>query len=257
MNDKDRFLCSLSASKEKRQDLWALFAFNYEIAKTREIVSEPTIGYIRLQWWRDALDKVYQGSDIPEHEIVGALADIIVRYDLPRDQFELLIAAREFDLENKAIPSMGAMFHYARHTNVPLLRLCALVLGTDIKDEWLDYIGVNYGATGLVRSMAYQITNGYCFLPSDVMEVRGVTKSVILSQEQLFERRDVILDIFAGLKENIPHDFKAAQLPSFFKYSYDLTKHYKKRIKLFRYNMLDSKLNNPSVVFLLRSLLFK
>ena len=55
-HDRDRFLTALFAPAERREDLLALYAFNYEIAKTREVVSEPVLGQIRLQWWRETID---------------------------------------------------------------------------------------------------------------------------------------------------------------------------------------------------------
>src|SRR5947208_3175404 len=69
--DRDRFLLGLTVPAKRRAALWALFAFNHEIAKTREVVSEPTLGLIRLQWWRDALDQLYQGN-ILQHEVLTA-----------------------------------------------------------------------------------------------------------------------------------------------------------------------------------------
>lgn len=256
-NDKDRFLCSLMVKDQEREALWSLFAFNYEIAKTREIVSEPTIGYIRLQWWRDALDTIYSKREITEHQIVGALARIIDQYDIPRDDFDLLISAREFDLEKKILPSLGAMFHYARQTNVPLLRLCAWTMQDKPAQEAMDYVGVKYGVTGLVRSMAHSLSAGHCFMPADLMKKHELQQSTMLSEDQLYARRDLILEIFSSLEQNIPHDFKCSKLPRFFKYNHDLAEHYKKRIKLFRYNMLQGNFNIPSSFFLLRSLLFK
>src|SRR3546814_13116142 len=49
-HDPDRYLASLFAPEAQREDLFALYAFNYEVAKTAEVVSEPMIGQIRLQW---------------------------------------------------------------------------------------------------------------------------------------------------------------------------------------------------------------
>ena len=85
-HDHDRFLCSLFAPSEKREGLFALYAVNSEIARTREIVSEPMLGLIRLQWWREAIDSVY--SDTPrEHEVVKALHTLVQHTALSREYF--------------------------------------------------------------------------------------------------------------------------------------------------------------------------
>ena len=35
--------------------MFALYAFNLEIARVREVAREPLAGEIRLQWWSDVL----------------------------------------------------------------------------------------------------------------------------------------------------------------------------------------------------------
>ena len=48
-------LRDLFAPAALRADLFALYGFAAEIARIPDQVSEPTLGEIRLQWWRDAL----------------------------------------------------------------------------------------------------------------------------------------------------------------------------------------------------------
>ncbi len=71
--DPDRYLCALFAPPGRREDVFALYAFNVEIARTRESVSEPMLGMVRLQWWRDAIAAIYGGTP-PRHEVLGASA---------------------------------------------------------------------------------------------------------------------------------------------------------------------------------------
>jgi len=53
--DKDRWLASLFAPADRRPHLHALYAFNLEIARVRELAREAMAGEIRLQWWREVL----------------------------------------------------------------------------------------------------------------------------------------------------------------------------------------------------------
>ena len=110
--DPDRFLISLFMPADKRADLWALFALNYEIAKTREVVTDTTLGLIRLQWWKDAIKSICEGREPPQNEILPDLASAIQTYHLPYEAFEKLITAREFDLE-----TLGARF--GRQLEIP------------------------------------------------------------------------------------------------------------------------------------------
>ena len=61
-HDYDRYLCALLAPAQAREAVLVLTAFNLELARVCEMVSEPLIGEIRLQWWRDALDGIFAGA---------------------------------------------------------------------------------------------------------------------------------------------------------------------------------------------------
>ena len=54
--DRDRFLSSLFAPAEYRGALHALYAFNVEVARVREVAREPLPGEIRLQWWSEVVN---------------------------------------------------------------------------------------------------------------------------------------------------------------------------------------------------------
>ena len=73
-NDPDRFFCTLFARQEEREALFALYTFNHELARVAESVSEPMLGQIRLQWWRESLDGIEAGTP-RRHDTVDALAE--------------------------------------------------------------------------------------------------------------------------------------------------------------------------------------
>src|SRR6266436_7838336 len=73
--DKDRFLATLFAPAEHRDALFALYAFNLEIARAREVVREPVAGEIRLQWWSDVLGGAGRG-EVEGHARKSGLPDL-------------------------------------------------------------------------------------------------------------------------------------------------------------------------------------
>ena len=101
--DHERYFATLFAPRDRRQALLALYAFNLDIATIRETVTEPLIGQMRLQWWRDAIAAIHDGRT-PEHPVAAALADAIARHDLAHAPFDLMIDARERDIEDESIP---------------------------------------------------------------------------------------------------------------------------------------------------------
>src|SRR6185312_2414465 len=118
--DKDRFLTALFAPQKYRRALMALYAFNLEVARTRELAREPMPGEIRLQWWRDALGGVGRG-DVESHPVAAALRDVIVRYRLPPRMLVALIDARTFDLYDEPMPSWAELESYANETSSALI----------------------------------------------------------------------------------------------------------------------------------------
>jgi phytoene synthase len=81
--DKDRFLATLFAPGRKRGPLFALYAFNIEIAGVRDRVREPMAGEIRLQWWRDVLDGE-RGGEAAANPVAAALTRHDRAFSLPK-----------------------------------------------------------------------------------------------------------------------------------------------------------------------------
>lgn len=179
--DRDRFILTLAAPEHLRPALWAVLAFNHEIAKTRDVTQESTIAHIRLTWWRDAiLDGKYS------HEILSALRPVINQYNLPTSLFENLIDARIRDADNTLPPALP---DYASETNLPLLRIFVRILGRDDNDAVLNHLATAYGLAGLMRSLSYFIRHDNRVLPNDVLQTIGVAPeqfSHIKPDEKLF-----------------------------------------------------------------------
>lgn len=154
-HDPDRFLLSLFAPSQHQDALWTLFAFNHEIAKTREVVSEPMLGQIRLQWWRDALAGIYDGDKILEHEVVEPLAAVIKSHELPREKLEALIDARERDLMAQPYNDTQTLLDYIDQTSIPLIELALSVIGAQEDEGVTAKIARNYAFVGLVRAIPY------------------------------------------------------------------------------------------------------
>lgn len=127
--DPVRFRTALFAPPDAREGLFALYAFNLEIAKIAPMVSEPMIGQIRLQWWRDSLDTIYAGKAVRRHEVVEPLCEMVRAADVPRGPFDALIDAREWDLDPDFPKDAPALSAYLRDTAGSLAVLGVRALG--------------------------------------------------------------------------------------------------------------------------------
>ena len=174
-HDRDRYLTALLAPAGRREALFALYAFNLEIGRTREMVSEPMVGQIRLQWWREAIDGIYAGT-ARAHEVVRPLAAAVERYDLTRAYFETLIDAREFDLGDEPPATEEVLQDYAGDTSSTLMHLALEILGQRAGGPAHDaakYIGVAWGLTGLLRAVVFHAREKRQYLPDDLMREAG------------------------------------------------------------------------------------
>ena len=160
--DKDRFLACLFAPAEARPHLFALYAFNVEIARIRETVSEPQIGLVRQQWWLDTLDGIYAGRT-PDHPVAQALVSAVAKGDLPKHALQNLVIAREFDLYDDPMPSLADLEGYLGETSSSLIQMAALILGKGAP-EAAGLAGVAFGLAGVLRLKKSR------YLPRDMVQ---------------------------------------------------------------------------------------
>ena len=114
--DPDRFRTALFAPPAAREHLFALYAFNLELAKIAPMVSEPMLGEIRLQWWREALDQCFGTGSVRAHEVTTPLAAAIREANLPRAPFDALVDARANDLDPDFPENDKALYQYIENT---------------------------------------------------------------------------------------------------------------------------------------------
>src|SRR6267154_786638 len=128
-HDRDRYQTALLAPARRRGALLALYAFNYEIARVRETVTQPMLGQIRLQWWREVLDTAYAGAPARQHPVAVPLSAVIREFGLSREPFDRLIDTRERDLADEPPASLAALEDYAEGSSAALVYLALQALG--------------------------------------------------------------------------------------------------------------------------------
>jgi 15-cis-phytoene synthase len=178
--DPDRYLSDLFAAADKRRHLFALHAFNAEVARVRDAISEPMPGEIRLQWWRDVLMSGEDGGN----PVAAALAETIRAASLPLGAFDDILKARVFDLYDDPMPSLNDLEGYAGETSSVLMQLGALILagGEDPGTaEVAGHAGVAYALSGLMRALPLHASRGQMFLPADMMAAFGVNEADVFA----------------------------------------------------------------------------
>lgn len=224
--DPDRYLAALYAPAERREDLFALYAFNVEIASVRDRVSDALPGEIRLQWWRDVL----AGGEGPEaaqgHPVAEALLKTIEQHHLPVETFLNYLDARIFDLYDDAMPSRTDLEGYCGETASAIIQLAAMVLDPPMAAQTASlagHAGCAQAIAGLLRLLPIHRARGQCYLPADILSAAGTTRETVLVGED----RDGIaravgamsalgrehLEAFEGHAPALPPTLRPAYLP--------------------------------------------
>jgi phytoene synthase len=179
--DRDRYLMALFAPAGRRGDLFALYAFNVEVARIRELVREPMMGAIRLQWWRDAVAEIYAGSG-RRHQVVQALAAAVRRHGLSRQHFDRLLDAREQDTSPDPPADLAALIAYADATAGSLGRLTVQVLGPAKPDVEAAAAGgwAAHALAGLLRAVPYHSRHRRIHLPQTLLDEHRVAAHDLL-----------------------------------------------------------------------------
>jgi 15-cis-phytoene synthase len=126
--DPDRWLSSrFIGNVEARADVIALYAFDYELARAPKVASNALLGEMRLTWWREALEEMFEDRAVRQHPAAQALARAVARQGLKRESLETLIDARYRELDPAAM-SEAEMLDWARDTGGLVAQLAAQVL---------------------------------------------------------------------------------------------------------------------------------
>ncbi len=167
--DPDRHFSVLFAPPGMRERLALLYLFNHELARAREVASNPMLALIRLQWWRE----VVQGQR-KKHELATPLSDALDAGLLPREDLLALIDARETEADDN-IPDLPAFLAYARGTGGRLARGAGKILGVD--SQAVEDLGTAYAISGILRAAPFLARQERSLLPAD-----GTTPETLAAQ---------------------------------------------------------------------------
>jgi phytoene synthase len=179
--DPDRYFSTLFAPADKRPLLYALYAFNHEIARANEPGPESPIGEIRLQWWREAVGDARAHRPRSQPAAV-ALSEVLSCSCLEPTAFEALIETREKELSTVPFATLASMEAHAEATSSALMHMAAELL--DIAGgpvELTREAGIAYGLTGILRSLQFHAARGKVFLPENLIAAESVTCADVLA----------------------------------------------------------------------------
>lgn len=174
-HDPDRFLCALFAPAERREALFVLTAYNHELARAREVASQPFAALIRLTWWREAVEEAAAGAPPRAHEVAAPLAAAIAEGALDPKDLIAMAEAREAEAEGEGMASTPALMAFLRGTAGGWCVAAGRALGAPpALLPALAEAGALYGLAGVLRAVPAHSAQGRCLLPADLVEPAAV-----------------------------------------------------------------------------------
>ncbi|MEX0305105.1 MAG: squalene/phytoene synthase family protein [Leisingera sp.] len=140
-SDPDRFLATMAAPVEARPLLFALCAFNIELARAPWASQESMIAEMRVQWWRDVGSEIAQGRPVRRHYVATPLGRLL-KPDLAAC-IDGMAEARRWDIYKDPFDDQTEFDRYIDRTSGSLMWMAAASLGQADEEVVRDFA---YGA---------------------------------------------------------------------------------------------------------------
>jgi 15-cis-phytoene synthase len=223
-HDFTRYASTLFMPSDQRRALLAIYAFNVEISRVREQVSQPLPGEMRLQWWTDMLAGTSHGG-VEGNPVAAELMLAIRSCRLPVERLSRLIDEHQFDLYNDPMPTMAALEGYINDTACALFSLGAGICGRQSEeiDHLARHAGLAQGIAQVIATLPLDASRRQLFVPLQLLQQHGsgmeevfagkATPKLRVALDQLIgEARDHLKTAFALLAD-VPPEVRPVFLP--------------------------------------------
>ncbi len=173
-HDFSRYASTLFVPAGQRRALLAIYAFNVEICRVRDQVSQPLPGEVRLQWWTDAIAGAGHGG-VEGNPVAAELLWAIQNWPLRVERLSLMIDEHQFDLYNDPMPTMAALEGYIDDTSSALFSLGAAIVGWQSPDieHLASHAGLALGLAQVISALPVDAARRRLFVPLQLLESHG------------------------------------------------------------------------------------
>jgi phytoene synthase len=208
-HDFARYAATLFMPAVPRRALLAVYAFNTEISRVRELVSQPLPGEMRLQWWTDMLAGSGHGG-IEGNPVAAELLLAIRDFRLPVEPLLRLIEEHQFDLYNDPMPSMAALEGYVTDTSSALFSLGARIVARPSEqiDHLARHAGIAQGIAQVMAALPLDAARRQLFVPVQLLESHGSGMEEVFAGKQTPEARAAIDQLIGEARSHLATAFE-------------------------------------------------
>jgi phytoene synthase len=203
-HDFPRYASTLFMPAAPRRALLALYAFNAEISRVRDQVSQPLPGEVRLQWWTDMLAGAGHGG-VEGNPVAAELLLAIRGFGLPVERLSRLIEEHQFDLYNDPMPSMAALEGYTGDTSSALFSLGAGIAGdrSGETEHLARHAGLAQGIAQVIAALPLDASRRQLFVPLQLLEDHGSNIEEVFAGKQTPTLRAALDQLIAEAREHL------------------------------------------------------
>jgi phytoene synthase len=213
-HDPDRFLTALFAPPQHRDALLTLYAFDHELARAREVTSEPHLALIRLHWWREVVE-----GERRRHEVATPLSGLLDTGRLSPGVLSPIVDAYEVECE-PCIETLAEWRTWLLAGAGGIAVAAGQLLGAP-DSERLRVGGAAFGAARAIRRNHALAQRGRCLLPADLLADAGTSVHEAIAAPGSPEVTSVLRRLAAegreflaaGQSGRMPRAYVAAALP--------------------------------------------
>ncbi|KRR18210.1 phytoene synthase [Bradyrhizobium lablabi] len=208
-HDFVRYASTLFLPAVQRRALLSIYAFNVEISRVREQVSQPLPGEIRMQWWTDMLQGAGHGG-VEGNPVAAELRHAIDEFRLPIEPLLRLIEEHQFDLYNDPMPSMAALEGYATDTASALFSLAAQIVAQPSAaiDHLARHGGLAQGIAQVLTALPHDAARRQLFVPLQLLQQHGSGMEQVFAGKQTPQARAAIDQLIGEARKHLRTAFE-------------------------------------------------
>jgi 15-cis-phytoene synthase len=208
-HDFARYASTLFVPAVERRALLALYAFNVEIFRIRDQVSQPLPGEVRMRWWTDLLAGAGHGGT--EGNPVAAELMLAIRsFNLPAEPLSRLIDEHQFDLYNDPMPTLAALEGYVQQTSAALFALAARIVAPPSAEieHLARHAGFALGFVQVLASLPRDAARRQLFLPLQFLQTHGSLMDEVFAGKQTPNARAAIDQLIGEARRHLQTAFE-------------------------------------------------
>jgi phytoene synthase len=214
-HDFARYASTLFVPAAERRALLALYAFNVEILRVREQVSQPLPGEVRMQWWTDLLAGAGHGG-VEGNPVASELLLAIRTFGLPAEPLSRLIDEHQFDLYNDPMPTLAALEGYVQETSSALFALAARIVAPPSAEieHLARHAGFAQGFVQVIANLPHDAARRQLFLPLQFLQAHDSNAEEVFAGRQTPKSRAAIDQLTGEARAHLQTAFELlAQAP--------------------------------------------